>query len=154
MLHEYIRSLLDTAEGREQLTDALMRIVKISDSTPVMQFIDIRLIAYNAGHRVVNRKLDTDKPVSLIEVDLSGFNLYIVHDGNHRIEQAKKSQSNISAFIYKSTLSKYFVSADGTYFTRNVNDPPWILNVIPDSLSKVLVALNLLPTLDKRTFVT
>jgi hypothetical protein len=148
---EYIINLLKTAEGRELVSDALRRVTMVLDVPPVRQTIDIRLIAYNASHRVVTSRSDST-PVSLIKVTFEGFDLFLVHDGNHRIEQARTFSQKIDAIVSRSQLKPYFVSADGTYFTRQENDPRWILNPIPDSLANVLIALNLKPLSDKRTY--
>lgn len=150
---EFIRKLLETNEGRDLLSDALLQIAGSYDPTPVIQNIDIRLITYNAQHRVVNHDIDTDKLVDLIEVKLHGFSLYRVHDGNHRIEMESKKSNTIKAKVTKSTLKALFISTDGTLFTRNENDAPWKVKIIPEKLQKVLIELNLNPIPDKRTYI-
>lgn len=99
-----LTEMLSTLEGRKALEEAIPLLLKGRDDKPRFEHAPIDRIAWCADHRINSLPPDLpDKlkvPVSLNRVVINGEPLYLVVDGNHRIERfVEAGRKTISATV-------------------------------------------------------
>lgn len=104
-----LNEMLGSGAGRKALLDSIPNLFlhdeKSRQSPPVFEEVPIDRIAWCAGHRLNTLPLSVvdnlKNPVNLNRVSINGEVLYLVHDGNHRIERfVEAGREMIPAEVY------------------------------------------------------
>lgn len=112
-----VDEMLSTVEGREALLDAIPLLFEVNARTNHPYEMDVRVdrIAWSARHRAVDIKKywgqDIEKPIHLNEVNVGGKPLYLVSDGNHRVERyVAEGRGWIPAIVTEWNLGRASIS--------------------------------------------